>query len=75
MVESAVVGQSGGRRDFMFLGEAVGMAEKLEASSKLGAYSKIIIDQTTAELVKEVFLLHPLIVDSDVEFFEIVAEK
>lgn len=75
MVESAVVGQSGGRRDFMFLGEPVDMAEKLEASSKLGAYSKIIIDQTTAELIKEVFSLHPLIVDSDEEFFEIVAEK
>lgn len=75
MVESAVIGQGGGRRDFIFLGEPVSMAEKLEASSKLGAYSRIVIDQTTAELVKEAFSLHSLAVDSAEECFEIVAEK
>jgi class 3 adenylate cyclase len=74
-VESADIGQSGSRRDFMFFGEPVDLAEGLEAASKTGIHTRIIIDKITASLVEQAFLLRSMNADETGECFEIVAEK
>ena len=74
-VESADIGQSGSRRDFMFFGEPVDLAERLESASKAGIHTRIIIDQVTAGLVEQSFLLRSMNADETGACFEIVAEK
>ena len=74
-VESADIGQRGSRRDFMFFGEPIDLAEKLEAASKAGMHTRIVIDKVTAGLVEQAFLLRAMNAAETGECFEIVAEK
>ncbi|HAE39976.1 MAG TPA: hypothetical protein DCG57_15305 [Candidatus Riflebacteria bacterium] len=74
-VESSGIGQDGSRRDFIFFGAPVDLAEQLEGASKAGIYTKIVIDTVTARLVNKAFLLHPMPVAASGEAFEIAAEK
>lgn len=74
-VESADIGQHGSRRDFMFFGEPVDLAERLEAASKAGIHTRIVIDKVTAGLVEQAFVLRTMNADETGECFEIVAEK
>lgn len=74
-VLSTSVGKIGSRRDFLFVGEPVELAEKLEAMSKNGSYSRIIVDKATAEWVSETFLMQPMMSDSIRDCFEMVRQK
>lgn len=75
LIESAEIGQESSRRDFMFFGEPVYLAEKLEAASKAGLHTMIILDKTTAGLVEHEYLLRTMHSDEAGECYEITAEK
>jgi len=69
---SASVGEKSGRREFVVTGEPVERAEELEALSKQGQHSKIIVDAVTRSYVEEIYSMRSL---ADHErCFEIVDE-
>ncbi|PKL46427.1 MAG: hypothetical protein CVV42_16400 [Candidatus Riflebacteria bacterium HGW-Riflebacteria-2] len=74
-IESAEIGQESSRRDFMFFGEPVVLAEKLEAASKAGLSTMIILDKTTAGLVEHEYILRTMQSEEAGECFEITVEK
>ena len=60
MVISASLGEESGRREFIVTGAAVARAEELEALSKLGRHSKIIVDAATYGNAEECCTVAPL---------------
>jgi class 3 adenylate cyclase len=52
---AAIIGKSCSRREFTIVGDIVERAELLEAISKSGRYSKVIIDKATAKEVHKKF--------------------
>ncbi len=54
------VGAAGGRQDFTVIGSAVAFAARLEAASRQGVRTKVIVSAETAALIAGVFACEPL---------------
>ena len=54
-VVSASIGEAGGRREFIAVGAPIQRAEELEAVSRHGQYSRIIVDKVTSDQISASF--------------------
>jgi len=71
------VGAAGGRQDFTVIGSAVTIAARLEAASRSGRHTKVVISEQTTGLIGPDFVSEPLITDDfrDGQACEIVDDR
>jgi class 3 adenylate cyclase len=72
---AASLGKTCARKDFTIIGNLPQQAEKLEALSKSGKLSKVIIDLPTKKLVQDFLPVEPLINDEQIVAFELNHEN
>jgi class 3 adenylate cyclase len=72
---AATLGKSCNRKDFTIVGDLVETAESLEAISKKGKHSRVVIDNHTANLVNEAFVIAKISEHEESDIFEIVKES
>ncbi|EKD84415.1 MAG: hypothetical protein ACD_39C00063G0003 [uncultured bacterium] len=73
MVLSASIGEESGRREFVVTGATVARAEELEALSKLGRHSKIVMDSVTCSYITDSYKMSALGDFADI--FEMIEQK
>lgn len=72
---TGVAGKLQRRREFVMIGEPFSLAEKLEALSKYGVHSKILVDSQVKKFLKQNFDFTPVICDeNETEAWEINLE-
>ncbi len=72
---AATLGKTCARKDFTIIGELPQKAEKLEALSKTGKFSKVIIDLPTRNLIQKYYASKRIDNDERVEAFELTPES
>lgn len=74
---SGKVGAAGGRQDFTVIGPGIAVAAKLEAASRQGRHTKVIVSAETAGIIGQEFSCEPLAGGGDDcrQAFEVISDR